>query len=230
MACERTRKRFRNASITYDLMDKFAERLSERENFAEIVRSEIGSRAVRRGAFAADLDNADDFFAGKNRRADYFLNQVAAGAFDFHAFEHRGVPHFGEIVNDFGAAFARCFGGDRGSAGKRNEADLLERFGHEKVQMPPAFRDTEQRDFRRLHADVVRNAFGEARQGDFRGRSGVGFERRGESIQFRCEAGADSRHNFVCNTGQYVSQAGRALAATFFASSIYLSGSRRFAQ
>lgn len=211
MGCERKRKHSRSASVADNLVDEFSERFRERENFAEIIGREIGASAVRRGAFAANLNYADDFFAGKNRRADNFLNQFAAGAFHFYAFENCGVAHFCEIVDNFGPAFARGLGGDRGSAGKRNEADLFQRFWHEKVKMAPTLRDAEQRDFAGFNANVMRDSFGKAGERDFRGGSGVRFERCGESIQFRSEAGADSRHNVVFNFGPFCQPGGEGL-------------------
>ena len=101
-------------------------------------------------AFAADLDHADDFVAGKNGCADDFLDGLGGFVADFHAFENRRVPSGGEIVIDFGAAFASSARGERGIAGEWNEADILQGFGDNEVEMAPAQRQIREFRLRRI--------------------------------------------------------------------------------
>ena len=64
-----------NESIFGDVLQQFAKRFAQRENFSEIGGGEISAGVRRARSFAADLNHADHFVTRKNRRADNFLNR-----------------------------------------------------------------------------------------------------------------------------------------------------------
>src|SRR6266404_4931472 len=119
------RKQRREKSLGDGALEEFAERLAESENFSEVVGSEIGAGGFSAGAFAADLYHANDAVARKNGGAHDFLDDLGALGGKFYAFEHAGVLHGGEIVDNFRAAFAGCPRGERGFAGERDETDIF---------------------------------------------------------------------------------------------------------
>jgi hypothetical protein len=184
----------REESFAGDVVDQFAERFAERQDFAEVVGRKIRPRYLRIGTFAADLDDANDLFSRKDGSANHFLDNFTGFAGDFDAFKDRGVTYAGEIVDDFGSAFACGFGGDGRGAGKRNEADLFERLGDEKMQMTPACGNTHERDFIVLHADVLSDALGDAGEGNVGGRR-VRVEGGSDALEIRHEAEAGNGHS-----------------------------------
>src|SRR5216684_1527948 len=94
-----------------DVMEQFAERLAERQDFSEVVGVEVAARAGRISAFAADLNDANDLAVEQNGRADHLLNGFDSFPRSFDAFEDGGMLRGGKVVLDFGPAIA---GGARG--------------------------------------------------------------------------------------------------------------------
>jgi hypothetical protein len=161
---------------------EFSERTAKRENFSEVVGSEIGAGFGGGVAFAADLHDADYFGFAQDGSADNFLNGVAGNGGCFNAFEDAGVTHSEKIVVNFGATLASSACGERGSAGERNESDIFKSLRYEEVKMAPAIGDAENGDFVGLDAQIFGDAFGDGRQRDIRGRGRVRFERVGETF------------------------------------------------
>lgn len=160
MDCDK--QRGRRSVFSGDALEELAEGFTESEDFSEIIGGEVRTGVAGAGAFAADLDYADDFFAGKNRGANHFLNEFGGFAGNFDAFEDGGVADGGEIVDDVRATFASGAGGDGGSAGKRNEADLFEGFGDEEIEVAPAVGNAHEGDFVGAHAEIFGDAMGDA--------------------------------------------------------------------
>jgi hypothetical protein len=61
-------------SVAREVTKQFSERFAECEHFSEISRTEIGPNGFCVCALSTDLNHANDFVAGKNWRADDFLN------------------------------------------------------------------------------------------------------------------------------------------------------------
>src|SRR5262249_9548669 len=83
-----------------------------------------------------------------------FLNRVGAKRFGFHAFEHAGVPRIMKTIVNLSTIFTRRARSERRRARKRNEANIFERLRNKKMEMPPFYRDGENRNF--LGADAER--------------------------------------------------------------------------
>src|SRR6202035_463540 len=148
-------------SVFSDVLQQFSERFAESENFAEIRGREIDAGARGVGALAADLNHADHFFAGKNRRAHNFLNRFACiDSARLHAFENSRMARRGETVVDLRTAFANRPGSESRIAGQWDEADVSQSFRKKKIKMPPLHRETKDADFFGLHVEVASNAFG----------------------------------------------------------------------
>lgn len=135
-----SRRTRRPLSFGDGALQELSEGLAERKDLSESVGGEIGAGRFHVGAFATDLYHADDAIAAENRRADNFLDDFRGFGGEFNALEYAGVPNGGEMIDDFGAAFAGGARGERGFAGEGDEADILEHFWNDEVQMPPAMR------------------------------------------------------------------------------------------
>src|SRR6202012_4992185 len=59
-----------NESVFGDVLQQFSERFAESENFSQIGGGETGACAPDVRTFATNLNHADHFVTGKNRRAD----------------------------------------------------------------------------------------------------------------------------------------------------------------
>ena len=88
------------------VVEHLAKRLTERQDFSEVVGGEVRAGAVRICPFAADLNDADNLAIEKNRRADHFLNGLHRFTANLDAFEDSGVPRGSKIVFDFRPALA----------------------------------------------------------------------------------------------------------------------------
>src|SRR5260370_880223 len=108
-------------SFAGDVMKQFAERLAEREDFTEVVGVEVEARTCRIGAFAADLNDANDLAIEQNGRTDHLLNGFGSLPGDFDSFEDGGVLRGGKIILDLGPAIAGGACREGGIAGKRNK-------------------------------------------------------------------------------------------------------------
>jgi len=208
------------------MLEQLAEGFAKREDFTQIVGGEVWAGIFGVGAFAADLNDADDLVAGKNRSADHFLDKLGAFAADLHAFENGGVTDAGEIVDDVRTAFAGRFSGDGGSAGKRNKADLFERFWDQKMKVAPAGRNAHQGDFVGLYAEIFGDAFRDAWQGYLRRGCGVLFYGIGNSFQLRGKAEASGHWISV----RHAKSARREEPGGYHPSHVHLSGKARGAQ
>src|SRR3981189_1881 len=118
-------------------LKEFSERIAEGKNFSEVLGGEIRAGNLGVGALAANLYDANDSVAGENRGADDFLDEFGVFGRQFDPLENSGMFHGGEIVDDFGPTLPGGAGGERRFAGKRDEADVFQRLGHDKMQMPP---------------------------------------------------------------------------------------------
>src|SRR5205085_9428528 len=128
------------ALLSCEAMHELSQRFAESEQVSKVLRSEIRACARRCLAFAADLDDADDFAVGKNRRADDLLDGFQAFAGRFYVFENHCMAGSAEIIVNFRAAPAHRFCREGGVAGERNETHILQRFRYEKMQMFPSGR------------------------------------------------------------------------------------------
>ena len=174
----------REGLFTGEVMEHLSERFAERKNCSEVASGEVRARAVRRSAFAADLDDADDFAVQQNWRADHLLDGFDGLGAEFYAFEDGSVACGGEIVLDFGAAVA---GGARGQgriAGQRDEADIFQGFGDQKMQVAPAVGDREDSDFVILYAEIPGNLFSNGGKGNLRSFA-IRAEGVGDALHFR---------------------------------------------
>jgi hypothetical protein len=175
------------------MLQQFSERFAESKNFSEIRSAEIRACAPSIWSLAADLNHTDHFFARKNRRADNFLNRFACiDPTRFHTFKNRCVAGRGEIVVNFGAAFSNRSSRKRGIARQRNEADVSQRFGKQKIKMTPLLGEAEDADFFRLDVEITSDAFGDGSPRDWwRFGAGVRVAKSvGEAFEFRYKAQA----------------------------------------
>src|SRR5579872_1680415 len=156
MNCDKNRKA--PSGVAGDVLEQLAKGLAQREDFAQIVGTEVrpGDAGVR--SLAADLDDADDLVARENRSADQLLDDFGGFASDFYAFENGGVADAGEIVDDIRTALARGTRSDGRGAGKRDEADLFQRLGNEEVEVAPAGRNAHEGHFVGPHAEIFCDA------------------------------------------------------------------------
>src|SRR5690349_3888004 len=175
-----------------DELKQFAKRLAERQDFAQVVGGEVRPGFLRAGAFAADLDNADDSLAAKNRGGNHLLDEFGGFATNFHAFKNSGVANARDVVDDIRAAIAGRAGGDGRGAGERDKTDLLERFRNEEVEMAPTVGQSHEGDFARLHAEIFGDALGDGGKRDLGTRVIIRFDSAGNAFQFRGEALAGS--------------------------------------
>lgn len=113
--------------LASDPLQELAERLAERENFAQIVGVKVRAGVFGVRTPAANLNNARCLVAGENRSANHFLDELRTFSANFDALKNRGVANAGEIVADVRSAFAPGLRGDRGGA-KWKETNLLERL------------------------------------------------------------------------------------------------------
>ena len=106
-----------NESVFGDVLQQFSERFAESENFSQIGGGEIGACAPDVRTFATNLNHADHFVTGKNRRADNFLYRFAGvNAAGFNAFENSRVTRRRKTIVYLGAAFANRSRGESGIA------------------------------------------------------------------------------------------------------------------
>ena len=56
------------------MAQQFSERFAQRENLSQITGGEIRAGGCGVSSFATDLNHADNFPVGQNRRTNYFLN------------------------------------------------------------------------------------------------------------------------------------------------------------
>jgi len=147
-------------------LEEFSEWLAERKNLPEVFGREIRASDLWIRAFAADLYNADNAIAGKNRRANDFLDEFRVVGRQFYSFEYTGVFHGSEIIDNFGTAFSRGAGGECRFAGERDESHIFQRLRHDKMQMSPTMRDSEYRYFVGTNRKIVGNAFRNRSEGE----------------------------------------------------------------
>lgn len=167
-----------------DVAEDFSERFTEGKDISEVCGSKVRACAVRSGALAADLNDANDLAVEQNRRADHLLDGFDGLGAEFYAFEDGSVACGGEIVLDFGAAVA---GGARGQgriAGQRDEADIFQGFGDQKMQVPPAVGDREDSDFVILYAEIPGNLFSDGGKENLRSFA-IRAEGVGDALHFR---------------------------------------------
>ena len=182
-----SRRTRRPLSFGDGALQELSERLAERKDPSESVVGEIGAGRFHVGAFATDLYHADDAIAAENLRADNFLDDFRGFGGEFNALENAGVPNGGEIIDDFGAAFAGGARGERGFAGEGNEADILEHFWNDEVQMPPAMGDAEDSHFIGANRKRLGDAFRNRDERNLPLIAGFGLQRVGETSQFSDE-------------------------------------------
>jgi hypothetical protein len=168
-------------------LEEFSEWVAERKDLPKIFGREIRAGGLWIGAFAADLYDADNAVAGKNRRTNDFLNEFAAFRCQFYAFEHTGVFHRGEIIDNFGAAFSRGAGGEGRFAGERNESDIFQRLRNNEIQMTPAIRNAEDSYFVGADGKVLRDTCGDGGERNLRGRAAFYSQSFRQTFQFRYE-------------------------------------------
>lgn len=157
--------------VSREVQKQFAERFAERQNFSEVVGSEIRTGVHRVGAFAADLDDADYAAVGQNRRTDDFLNGFGALRSNFYTLEDAGVSNSGKIVHNFRSAFARRARSQRRVTGKRNVAHFFQFYGSQKVQVLPARGKPHDGDFIFSDVEFFGDALGDRSERNIRGRS-----------------------------------------------------------
>ena len=92
-------------------LKEFSQRIAEGKNFSEVLGGEIRAGNLGVGALAANLYDANDSVAEKNRGADDFLDEFGVFGCQFDAFENTGMFNGAEIVDNFGPALP---GGARG--------------------------------------------------------------------------------------------------------------------
>jgi hypothetical protein len=189
--CRRTRRPF---LFRDGALEEFSEGFAQRKDSSEVVGGEIGARSSHVGAFAADLYHADDVIVAENWRADDFLDDFGAFGRNFNGFENASVLNGGEIVDDFGTVFSGRARSEGGLVGERDEADILERFWNDEVQMPPAMGDTEDGYFVRANRKRLSNAFRKRGEGDLRLVAGSAIQCVGKALQFCHELHVLSRN------------------------------------
>ena len=127
-----------NDLIFGDVLQKFSKRFAEARTFPRSAAVKSAPALADVGAFAADLDHADHFVARENGRADNFLNRFAGiDAACFYAFKNSRMPRRGKIVVDLRAAVSRRARSESGIARQRNEPDIPQSFGNQKMKMTP---------------------------------------------------------------------------------------------
>ncbi len=219
------------SGVTGKMLEQLAERFAKREDFAQIVGAEVRPGDAGVWSFAADLDDSDNLVSGQNRGADHLLDDLGGFAGDFYALKYGGMADSGEIVDDVRAALAGRFRGDGGSAGERDETDILKRFRDEEIKMLPAARNTHQSDFVGLDAEILRDALRDIGEGDFRRAAGIRFEGAGDAFQVRNEAEALGHSVSVAHTaGARREEPGGRSPAEVIRRSYYLSEKCREAQ
>ncbi len=175
----------RRSIFAGNALKQLAEGFAERKNLAQLISAEVRAGSLGAGSFAADLDNADNFVAGKYRRADDLLYEFGALAADFHALKNGGMADARKVIDDIGTAFAGRARGDGRVARKGDETDLLQRFRDKEVQVTPAIGNAHDGNFVGFYAEIFRDTFRNAGERDL-GRGGsVGFDGGCDALQFR---------------------------------------------
>src|SRR5271155_2853648 len=117
---------------------------------------EIGSGVGGGLAFARNLDHGGDFAFLQNRRAHDFLDGFAALVFgDGHGFKDGRVRDHREMIDYFGAFFAHGARGQGIGAGQWDLAHLPKLFGDHEAQKAVVLGDYQDRDFMRLHREIL---------------------------------------------------------------------------
>src|SRR5882757_734404 len=121
--------------FAHNVLQQLSEWLSQCEHLAEISQSEIGSGCGCVGTLSADLNYADHYAPGENRRThdllDCFAGRAGRG---LHTLEHRSVTRVRKGVVDLRSALAGGACGQCRIACQRNEADVLQPFRRQEVQ------------------------------------------------------------------------------------------------
>ena len=175
-------------SLAGDASQQFPERLAQREDFSEVVGSEIWTSARCGSAFSADLNDSNHFSFGENGRTQDFLNGFCHFGSNFYVFKHRRVPCHGEIVVDFGPAIASGSSGEGRIAGQGNEPDVFQCFGHEKMEVPPARGNAHDGDFIVSYRKRLGDFFRYRREGKFRRTTVVRVQGGSNAFEFGNEA------------------------------------------
>ena len=142
-----------------DVAEDFSERFTEGKDISEVSGSKVRTCAVRSGALAADLNDANDLAVEQNRRADHLLDGFDGRGAEFYAFEDGSVARGGEIVVDFGAAVAGSARRKGRIAGEGNKSYFLQDLWNQKVQMAPAIGNGKDSHFIIPDAEVLGDFF-----------------------------------------------------------------------
>jgi len=126
---------------------------------------EIRTCFGKRLAFARHLHDADDLVPQNNRNAHYFLDRVPAQILgDGNAFKDGCVRHNCEVIDDLWALFAYSADSERICARERNLTDGAQIIGRKEPKRPLVWRERQDGDLVRVHAEVFADQFDSAAQ------------------------------------------------------------------